>query len=87
MLLGLDMLRRFQASIDLGKNALVIQGRSLRFLSEHELPAHARLLQSGTDNPIQQNNSISLHQLETIREQFLLARRINQRTYQPRNVT
>lgn len=49
MLLGLDMLRRFQASIDLGKNALIIQGRSLRFLDEHELPPHARLVHQHPD--------------------------------------
>lgn len=44
MLFGLDMLKRYQASIDLGKNALVIQGRDIRFLDEHELPPQARQL-------------------------------------------
>ncbi|MBW0508513.1 hypothetical protein O181_048228 [Austropuccinia psidii MF-1] len=42
LLFGLDMLKRHQAILDLSKNALIIQGRELRFLSEHELPAHAR---------------------------------------------
>lgn len=32
------MLKRYQANIDLAKDALVIQGREVRFLSEHELP-------------------------------------------------
>lgn len=41
MLFGLDMLKRYQATIDLGKNALVINGESIRFLDEHELPAEA----------------------------------------------
>ena len=59
MLFGLDMLRRFQASIDLGKNALVIQGRSLRFLDEHELPPHARLANGGgSDLPPHQQNTV-----------------------------
>ena len=35
------MLKRYQACIDLQKNALVIQGREIRFLSEHELPKNA----------------------------------------------
>ena len=43
MLFGLDMLKRYQASIDLAKNALVINGRQVRFLDEHELPENARL--------------------------------------------
>lgn len=38
LLFGLDMLKRYQAVIDLAKDALVIQGREIRFLSEHELP-------------------------------------------------
>jgi DNA damage-inducible protein 1 len=41
LLFGLDMLKRYQASIDLAKNVLIIQGREVRFLSEHELPSSA----------------------------------------------
>lgn len=43
MLLGLDMLRRHQCNIDLGKNQLQIGGTVTPFLSEAELPEHARL--------------------------------------------
>lgn len=45
MLLGLDMLKRHQCSIDLKKNLLVIgtTGTETRFLSEAELPECARL--------------------------------------------
>lgn len=42
LLFGLDMLKRHQAIIDLSKNALIIQGRELRFLNEHELPEEAQ---------------------------------------------
>lgn len=38
MLFGLDMLKRHKACIDLGKDALVIEGREIKFLAEHELP-------------------------------------------------
>jgi len=41
LLFGLDMLKRYQACIDLEKNVLRIQGREVRFLSEHELPKNA----------------------------------------------
>ncbi|XP_051563267.1 protein DDI1 homolog 2-like isoform X3 [Myxocyprinus asiaticus] len=45
MLLGLDMLKRHQCSIDLKKNVLLIgtTGTETRFLSESELPECARL--------------------------------------------
>ena len=42
LLFGLDMLKRHQAILDLQRNELVIQGRHVRFLSEHELPDAAR---------------------------------------------
>lgn len=42
LLFGLDMLKAHQACIDLGKNVLRIQGREVKFLSEHELPDKAR---------------------------------------------
>ncbi|CAE6477245.1 unnamed protein product [Rhizoctonia solani] len=42
LLFGLDMLKAHQACIDLERNVLRIQGREVRFLSEHELPDKAR---------------------------------------------
>ncbi|KAF9952757.1 DNA damage-inducible protein 1 [Mortierella alpina] len=42
LLFGLDMLKRHQASIDLKKDCLVINGTEIRFLSEHELPSSAK---------------------------------------------
>lgn len=43
-LFGLDMLKRYQASIDLSANALIINGEKCRFLNEHELPDSAKEL-------------------------------------------
>lgn len=37
MLLGLDILKRYQACIDLGKNVLRINDEDIPFLSEHEI--------------------------------------------------
>jgi len=51
LLLGLDMLKAHQACIDLEKSVLRIQGREVRFLSEHELPEQARLLDSQMEDP------------------------------------
>lgn len=42
LLFGLDMLKRHSCLIDLAKNALVVHGRNIRFLDEHELPPSAR---------------------------------------------
>jgi DNA damage-inducible protein 1 len=42
LLFGLDMLKAYQACIDLEKNCLRIRGREITFLPEHELPDKAR---------------------------------------------
>ena len=51
------MLKAHQACIDLEKNVLRIQGREVRFLSEHELPEKARdpiHLDPSTEGPVPQ---------------------------------
>ncbi|KAH7912960.1 hypothetical protein BJ138DRAFT_1147151 [Hygrophoropsis aurantiaca] len=45
------MLKAHQACIDLEKNVLRIQGREVRFLSEHELPDKARIMDAGVEEP------------------------------------
>jgi len=51
MLLGLDMLKKHQCTIDLGKNCLTIgtTGTQTRFLPEGELPPCARLSGAGSE--------------------------------------
>lgn len=52
MLLGLDMLKRHQCTIDLQHNVLRIgtTGTETKFLPENELPTHSRLTLSGEDS-------------------------------------
>lgn len=40
LLLGLDMLKRHQATIDLKKNKLCFEGNEVEFLPENEIPKH-----------------------------------------------
>ena len=53
------MLKAHQACIDLEKNVLRIQGREVRFLSEHELPEKARELDRIESPPSPQPASTS----------------------------
>ncbi|CAH7673616.1 hypothetical protein PPACK8108_LOCUS8498 [Phakopsora pachyrhizi] len=54
------MLKRHQASIDLSKNALIIQGREIRFLNEHELPDQAREEEDQSEQEIEKAKAQSL---------------------------
>ncbi|KAK2465970.1 hypothetical protein APHAL10511_001611 [Amanita phalloides] len=58
LLLGLDMLKGHRACIDLEKNVLRIQGREVKFLSEHELPVKAR-------DPIPQEEELPSERTDT----------------------
>ncbi|XP_012787411.2 protein DDI1 homolog 1 [Sorex araneus] len=65
MLLGLDMLRRHQCSIDLRRNVLVIgtTGTETYFLSEGELPSCARLVTGyGQDEVSERDRTNSIKQ-------------------------
>ncbi|CAG8466731.1 13521_t:CDS:10 [Funneliformis mosseae] len=55
LLFGLDMLKRHQACIDLQKNALIINGKEIRFLAEHELPESARMEMDESEEHIPHN--------------------------------
>ncbi|KAJ1550281.1 DNA damage-inducible protein 1 [Nowakowskiella sp. JEL0078] len=50
LLFGLDMLKRYQATIDLKNNVLRIDDEQIPFLAEHELPDKARL-ELATESP------------------------------------
>merc|ERR1719369_385182 len=56
MLLGLDMLKKHQCTIDLRKNCLMIgtTGTETRFLPENELPPCARLSAQSEEEAIKQ---------------------------------
>ena len=55
LIIGLDLLKRHQCQIDLMGNALVIGSTGTRttFLSEADLPRHARLTQKPSENDLQ----------------------------------
>ncbi len=58
-LIGLDMLRRWQACIDLKRNVLVVGDEQVRFLSEHELPQKAKLQPPDSPTPTGASSSSS----------------------------
>jgi len=57
LLFGLDMLKRYQASIDLKRNALVIQDREIEFLPEHEIPKPSHDALQGIEKTMPNNSS------------------------------
>lgn len=50
LLLGLDMLKRYQASIDLAKDKLIIQGEEVSFLGEADIPKNME--EARVDEPL-----------------------------------
>lgn len=63
MLLGLDMLRRYQCTIDLKQNLLRIgtTGTETRFLSESEIPKMSKALKESEDSEMQKAIESSLN--------------------------
>lgn len=58
LLFGLDMLKRHACVLDMAKNALIVHGKSIRFLDEHELPASARM-EGEEEDPAQSSSSVA----------------------------
>ena len=52
LLLGLDMLKRHQASIDLAQDALIIAGQKIPFLGEAHIPKAADRMPNELDEPL-----------------------------------
>uniref|UniRef100_A0A672ZPL0 Ubiquitin-like domain-containing protein n=1 Tax=Sphaeramia orbicularis TaxID=375764 RepID=A0A672ZPL0_9TELE len=75
MLLGLDMLKRHQCSIDLKKSVLLIgtTGTETRFLSESELPECARLAYGAEGREDARPDEIADRELAEALQSFLLS--------------
>lgn len=59
ILFGLDMLRRHKCSIDLDKDALVISGQEIKFLTESEIEKHVRQFPSSADEYLTEKKALN----------------------------
>lgn len=58
LLFGLDMLKRHACILDMAKNCLIVHGKQIRFLDEHELPASARMEEAEATKGTVKNHDI-----------------------------